>query len=80
MFGRMNIRNKLAFILWSFALAAYAIGGVGLALFQNLKSSLLMVRRPPLHYGPTSSPNVTPRTHALPPSSVSSLLFGSHSH
>ena len=36
MFGRMNIRNKLAFILWSFALAAYAIGGVGLALFQSL--------------------------------------------
>ena len=36
MFGRMNIRNKLAFILWSFALAAYAIAGVGLALFQSL--------------------------------------------
>jgi PAS domain S-box-containing protein len=36
MLVKMNIRNKLAFILWGFALAAYAIAGVGLALFQNL--------------------------------------------
>jgi PAS domain S-box-containing protein len=36
MFAKMSIRNKLAFILWSFALAAYAIAGVGLALFQDL--------------------------------------------
>jgi signal transduction histidine kinase/HAMP domain-containing protein len=33
---KMSIRHKLALILWGFALAAYAIAGVGLAIFQNL--------------------------------------------
>ncbi|MEJ2660539.1 MAG: PAS domain S-box protein, partial [Desulfobacteraceae bacterium] len=36
MFRKMGVRNKLAFILWASALAAYALAGVGLAIFQNL--------------------------------------------
>jgi PAS domain S-box-containing protein len=36
MFEMMSIRHKLAFILWGSALAAYAIAGVGLAIFQSL--------------------------------------------
>ncbi|MEJ2157301.1 MAG: PAS domain S-box protein [Desulfobacteraceae bacterium] len=34
--SKMSIRHKLAFILWGSALAAYAIAGVALAVFQNL--------------------------------------------
>jgi PAS domain S-box-containing protein len=36
MFSKMSIRHKLVFILWGFALVAYAVAGVGLAVFHNL--------------------------------------------
>ncbi len=36
MFRKLNIHKKLALILWGSALTAFAVAGLGLALFENL--------------------------------------------